>query len=195
MPQARQRLVRADLSDAATTAMFVFPPPLSRDVVSGSIASVPPCPGEVCLPSQTRRHSGHPRSAIQCQQETTLCLFDHLVDASDQRGRNGQAERFHLLEVDRQLVFGRRLYQLVGGLHAPEEAIDIPVGSVAVVSGITPAYSPALACPGLTAPPAPAHPVGRNVEHPGSGIARSSGGTHGTSERHRCSRKDRRRRK
>src|SRR3954447_24822585 len=32
------------------------------------------------------------------------------------------------------------------------------------------AYSPSLAWPGLTAPPAPAHPVGQSVEHPGSGI-------------------------
>src|SRR5262249_10287813 len=56
-------------------------------------------------------------------------------------------------------------------------------------------YSPALAWPGLTAPPAPAHPVGRNVEHPGSGIVRSPGEARGMSLRHRCSGKDRRRRK
>jgi hypothetical protein len=31
---------------------------------------------------------------------------------------------------------------------------------------IRPAYSSALAWLGLNAPPAPAHPVGRNVEHP-----------------------------
>jgi len=49
---------------------------------------------------------------------------------------------------------------------------------------IRPAYSPALAWPGLTAPPAPAHPVGRSVEHPGSGIVRSPGGTGGTTGRH-----------
>jgi Tripartite tricarboxylate transporter family receptor len=63
------------------------------------------------------------------------------------------------------------------------------------VTGIKPAYSPALAWPGSTAPPGPAHPVGRSVEHPGSGIIRSPGGTRGTSGRHRCSGKDRRRRK
>src|SRR5215472_14240649 len=56
-----------------------------------------------------------------------------------------------------------------------------PPGSLAdFVIGIRPAYSPALAWPGLTAPPAPAHPVGRSVEHPGSEIVRSPGGTHGT---------------
>src|SRR5262249_47571174 len=64
-----------------------------------------------------------------------------------------------------------------------------------IVTGIRPAYPPELAWPGLTAPPAPAHPVGRSVEQPGSGIVRSPGGTRGTSGRHRCSGKDRRRRK
>src|SRR5215472_18089458 len=71
-----------------------------------------------------------------------------------------------------------------------------PPGSLAdFVTGITPAYSPALAWLGSTGPPAPAHPVGRSVEHPGSGIVRSPGGTHGTPARHRCSGKDRRRQK
>jgi hypothetical protein len=63
------------------------------------------------------------------------------------------------------------------------------------VTGIRRAYSAALAWPGLTAPLARAHPVGRSVGHPGSGIVRSPGGTRGTSGRHRCSGKDRRRRK
>src|SRR5262245_40111592 len=40
-------------------------------------------------------------------------------------------------------------------------------------------------------PHAPAHLVGRSVEHPGSGIVRSRGGTRGTSARHRCSGNDR----
>src|SRR5215472_16100797 len=71
-----------------------------------------------------------------------------------------------------------------------------PPGSLAdFVTGITPAYSPALAWLGLTAPPAPAHPVGRSVEHPGPGIVRSPGGTRGRSGRRRCSGKDRRRRR
>jgi len=62
-------------------------------------------------------------------------------------------------------------------------------------TGIRPACSPALAWPELTEPPAPAHPVGRSVEHPGSGIVPSPGGTRGMSGQHRCSGKDRRRRK
>ena len=61
-----------------------------------------------------------------------------------------------------------------------------PGAAAVFVTGIRPAYSPALAWPGLTALPAPAHPVGRNVERPGSGIVRSPGRTRGTSGRHRC---------
>jgi hypothetical protein len=37
----------------------------------------------------------------------------------------------------------------------------------AVITGIRPGCSLDLAWPGLTAPPAPARPVGRSVEHPG----------------------------
>ena len=36
-----------------------------------------------------------------------------------------------------------------------------------VADGIRPECSLALAWPGLTAPPVPAHPFGRSVEHPG----------------------------
>ena len=42
-----------------------------------------------------------------------------------------------------------------------------------VCTGIRPACSAALGWRGLSAPPAPAHPVGRSVEHPRSGIVRS----------------------
>src|SRR5215469_7604771 len=70
-----------------------------------------------------------------------------------------------------------------------------PPGSLAdFVTSVKPGYLP-LAWLGSTAPPAPARPVGRSVEHPGSGIVRSPAGTHGTPERHRCSGKDRRHRK
>jgi hypothetical protein len=108
-----------------------------------------------------------------------------------------EAQRFGGLEIDGEPV-------LRGSLTAGFSPLTMrstyetkrPPGSVAdFVTGIRPAYSPDLAWQGLTAPPAPAHPVGRSVEHPGSGIVRSPGGTRGTSGRHRCSGKDRRRRK
>ena len=38
-------------------------------------------------------------------------LFDHLVGARQQRLRDGDAERFRRLEIDRQFKFGRRLHR------------------------------------------------------------------------------------
>ena len=76
---------------------------------------------------------------VQC---TSSCLlwansghradsFDHLIGASEQRGRDCEAERFGSLEVDNQLVFGRRLDRHVGWLLALEDAIDV-AGSLPV---------------------------------------------------------------
>jgi hypothetical protein len=40
-------------------------------------------------------------------------LFDHLIDAGEQRRWHGEAERLGCLEVDRQLVFCRCLYRQI----------------------------------------------------------------------------------
>ena len=65
-------------------------------------------------------------------------LFDHRVGAGKQRLRHGQAEPFRGLEIDHQLVFGRRLNRKIGRLFALEDAIDIGGRASVLVDPIGP---------------------------------------------------------
>jgi len=61
-----------------------------------------------------------------------LSLFDHLVGAAEQRGRQVEPERLSGLHVDHQFVLRWCLYRQVGGLLTLEDAIDV-AGRVAVL--------------------------------------------------------------
>ena len=52
--------------------------------------------------------------------------------------RHVEAERLGGLEVDDQLVFGRRLHRQVGGLLAFKDAIDVDGGAAELVVRIRP---------------------------------------------------------
>jgi hypothetical protein len=65
-------------------------------------------------------------------------LFDHLVGAGKQRGRDGNSERFGCLEIDHQIELGRLLNRKVGWLCALENLVNVASGSAKIVNLIWP---------------------------------------------------------
>src|SRR5262249_56710780 len=65
-------------------------------------------------------------------------LFDQLVCTAGQRQWDSDAKRLGCLEVDEQLVLGRRLHRQVRWLCSPEDAIDVRRGTPAEIDRVGP---------------------------------------------------------
>src|SRR5262245_47298393 len=68
-------------------------------------------------------------SAGKFHVEPPFTSFDHLVGAGDERWGDFEAQHFRGLEIDDQLILGRRLHRRAGGLLAPEDAGRAPRAS------------------------------------------------------------------
>jgi hypothetical protein len=75
--------------------------------------------------------------SAKCQQRTSA-LFNHLAGTREQRGRHSEAERLGGLEVDCQLVLGRRLNRHVSRLFTFKDSIDVAGRASVLVEQIDP---------------------------------------------------------
>src|SRR5262249_35264463 len=62
--------------------------------------------------------------------------FNHLVGAGEHSRRNVDAERLRGLEIDHQLILGRRLNRKIGRLLTLEDAVDVAGGTPELVDEI-----------------------------------------------------------
>ena len=70
-------------------------------------------------------------------------VFDHFIGNGKQCRRHGKAERLRGLQVDRDLVFCRRLHRQVGRLLALEDAVEVAGRAPELVNRIRAARAPA----------------------------------------------------
>src|SRR5262245_30986940 len=90
--------------------------------------------------------SALPSKADMCSAMAHVCfgpkadmpLFNNFVSARKERRRDGQAERFGGLQVNRQFEFGRGLHWKVGGLLAFKNTIDVTGRPPVLISRVRP---------------------------------------------------------
>src|SRR5216684_213219 len=79
--------------------------------------------------NRTCRQVGSVPCADSCTAANTTSLFNHLVSAGEQRGRDSEAECFGSLEIDDQLEFGRLLDRQIGRFCASEDLVHVTRGA------------------------------------------------------------------
>ena len=72
------------------------------------------------------------------QRSKMLSLFDHLVDASEQRWWHVEAECLCSPEIDNQFELGRCLHRKVSRFLPPEDAINVARGAAVLVTHFRP---------------------------------------------------------
>src|SRR5262245_55825620 len=79
-------------------------------------------------------------------------LFDEFVGGGEQRCWHSEAKRLGSLEIDDQLVFGRRLHRKIGRLLASEDTIGIRRRTPVLIHDIRTVGDQAAKCDGRAGP-------------------------------------------
>ena len=128
---ARQKVVELPVSrNIAISARMSS----ADDVRFGSGADVAPTKQDVRFTPNSGHQEDGPRCPLSANNGHRPALFDHLVGASKQRRRHGEAERLGGLEVNREVILCWRLHRQIGRLLTLEDAVDV-AGRAPVLAG------------------------------------------------------------